>query len=209
MTTPKDHSAESTIGSVRTARIFSNIISPPVMFAGLGLTLSWRDLPFWPGLLWAAIFGFWVSLMPILFVVYRLRAGKISDLHMNTTQERRLPYLVSVFGALVALTIVRLFDGPDLLLCLSVFSVIELSILGLINDFWKISIHAASISATAVIVGLVYGLGVGLLLLPLVLLVTWLRLYLRRHTVTQVGAGLALGVTAPLLLTQFGCFLQM
>lgn len=208
MTKPKDHNAKATIGSVRTARTFSNIISPPVMFAGLGLALSWRSHPFWEGLLWAVIFGFWVSLMPILFVVYRLQTGKISDLHMNTTQERRLPYLVSVFGTLAALTIVILFDGPDLLLCLSVFSAIELSILGLINDFWKISIHTASISATAVIVSLVYGLGFGLLLLPLVLLVTWLRLYLRRHTITQVGAGLALGIAAPLLLTQFGCFLQ-
>ena len=76
-----------------------------IIFAGLGLALSWYELPFWQGLIWAAVYGFWVSLMPILFVAYRLRMGKISDLHMNTTQERRLPYVVSVTGALIALAI--------------------------------------------------------------------------------------------------------
>lgn len=207
MTTPKDHNAESTVGVVRTARVFSNIISPPVMFAGLGLAIAWYELPFWQGLAWAAIYGFWVSLVPILFVVQRLRSGKISDLHMNTTQERRLPYVVSVGGSLVALAINCLFDGPQMLLCLSVFSIIELGILSLINDFWKISIHSASISAAAVIVALVYGLGYGLLLLPLVIVVIWLRLFLRRHTVAQVAAGVALGTMAPLLLTRFGCFI--
>lgn len=206
MMMPKDHSAGATVGAVRTARILSNIISPPVIFAGLGLALSWYELPFWQGLLWAAIYGFWVSLLPILFVAHRLRTGKISDLHMNTTQERRLPYVVSVAGSLIALAIIGFFQGPDLLFCLAIFSAIELGILGLINDFWKISIHATSIAAAAIIVGLVYGAVYGLLLLPLVILVSWLRLYLRRHTAAQVIAGLALGVAAPLAMTRIACF---
>jgi membrane-associated phospholipid phosphatase len=108
---------------------------------------------------------------------------------------------------LVSLAIASLFDAPQILVCLSAFSIIQLGVLGLINGFWKISIHATSIAAAAVIVALVYGLGYGLLLLPLVIAVTWLRLYLRRHTVAQVTAGLTLGVVAPLLMTRFGCFL--
>jgi membrane-associated phospholipid phosphatase len=206
MRAPKDHNAESTVGLVRTARIFSNLISPPIIFAGLGLALSWHELSFWSGLFWAAIFGFWVSLVPILFVAHRLQTGRISDLHMNTTQERRLPYIVSVAGSLIALLIISVFDGPHLLQCLSVFSAIVLAILGVINDFWKISIHAASIAAAAVIVTLVFGPRFGLLLLPLVIAVTWLRLYLRRHTVAQVVAGLIVGIFTPLVLTLFGCF---
>ena len=206
MRQPKDHSTESTVGLVRAARIFSNLISPPVIFASLGLSLSWYELSFWDGLFWAAVYGFWVSLMPILFVVYRLRTGQISDLHMNTTQERRLPYLMSVAGSLVALLIITLFQGPQLLFCLSLFSAIELGILGVINDFWKISIHATSISAAAVIVGLVYSPLTGLLLLPLVIVVCWVRLYLHRHTAAQVIAGLGLGITTPLVMAQFGCF---
>ncbi len=207
MKAPKDHNAESTVGRIRTARIFSNVISPPVIFAGLGLALSWHALSFWDGLFWAAVYGFWVSLVPILFVAHRLRTGRITDLHMNTTRERRLPYLMSVAGSLVAVIIVVAFDGPQLLLCLSTFSVIELGLLGLINDFWKISIHAASIAAATVIVALVFGGIAGLLLLPLVIAVCYVRLYLHRHTLAQVFAGLTLGIVTPLVLTQFGCFI--
>jgi membrane-associated phospholipid phosphatase len=206
MTSPRDHSAASTVGAVRTARIFSNVISPPVMFAGLGLAMSLRELPFWQGFLWAAIYGFWVSLLPILFVVYRLRTGQISDLHMNTVRERRLPYLVTVSGSLIALGFITVFDGPFLLLSLAVASTIELAILALINDFWKISIHAASIAAATTTVAIVFGPKFGLLLLPVVVLVSWLRLFLRRHTIAQVTCGLALGIVIPLVLTRFGCF---
>lgn len=206
MTTPRDHSPESTIGAVRAARIFSNVVSPPVIFACLGLALAWYELPFLQGLLWASIYGICVSLLPILFVAYRLRTGQISDLHMNTTQERRLPYLVSVAGAVGAALLISIFNGPDLLICLSVFSVVELGLFAIINSSWKISIHAASIAAATVIVGLVFGPMYGLLLLPLVALVSWVRLYLRRHTPAQVTAGLALGLLIPLVMTQFGCF---
>jgi membrane-associated phospholipid phosphatase len=206
MSTPKDHNAESTVGAIRTARIFSNLVSPPVIFACLGLALAWHELPFWQGLLWASIYGFCVSLFPIIFVAHRLRTGQISDLHMNTTQERRLPYLVSVAGSISAILLVIIFNGPTLLLCLSVFSAIELGLMAIINDFWKISIHAASIAAASVIVGLVYGPAYGLLLVPLVALVSWVRLYLRRHTLSQVTAGLMVGSTVPLLLSRLGCF---
>ena len=99
-----------------------------------------------------------------------------------------------------------LFDGPNLLLCLSAFSAVELGLLGVINDFWKISIHATSIAAAAVIIVLVYGPIYGLLLVPIVVLVSWLRLFLRRHTLAQVVAGLGLGVITPLVMTQFSCF---
>jgi membrane-associated phospholipid phosphatase len=203
---PRDHSAVVTIGGIRLARTFSNIISPPVIFACLGLALAWADLPFWPGFLWAAVFGFLVSLAPILLVVYLLKTRRITDLHMNTTRERRLPYVSSVGGALMALAILGLFDGPPRLTCLAWLSVVVLSILGLINNFWLISIHAASIAAAATISGLVFGWWAALLVLPLVILVATARLYLKRHTPAQVTGGLALGVGSVLSLTLFGCF---
>ena len=202
----RDHSAAATVGWVRVARRFSNVVSPPVIFAILALALAWSELEFWEGLMWAAVYGFWVSLAPILFVVYLLRKGRISDLHMNTPQERRWPYLVSVLGAVVALFFILLLDGPDLLRCLAIFSFIELAALAAITNFWMISIHTTSISAALVIVGLVFGLLPALLILPLVILVSWVRLYLRRHTWTQVIAGLVLGVLSVYAVTLIGCF---
>lgn len=206
MNTPRDNNAETTTGLVRVARVFSNVVSPPVMFAVLGLALSLKELPPWEGLLWAAVYGFWVSLMPILLVAYMLKTGRISDLHMSNTRERRLPYLASVLGALVALAIIQLFDGPALLRCLAIFSTLELASLAVITNFWLISIHATAIASVTIISGLVYGWWTVLLLLPLVVTVCSVRLYLRRHNVQQVVAGLALGVITVWLLIQIGCF---
>ena len=71
---PRDHHVADRIGGVRAARLFSNIVSPPVMFAVVGLVVALTSVPFWQALSWAAIFGFFVSLAPILFVLYLLWA---------------------------------------------------------------------------------------------------------------------------------------
>jgi membrane-associated phospholipid phosphatase len=206
MSVPRDHSAATTVGAVRAARLFSNVISPPVIFALLGLALALAELPLIRGLLWAALYGFWVSLAPILYVAYLLRSGRISDLHMSAIRERRSPYIVSMIGSTIALLLIRALEGPALLTCLAITSTITLAALALITYFWLISIHASSIAAATLIMGLVYGAWAALLLLPIVALVSWVRLYLRRHTPAQVAAGLTLGASVVLVVTLFGCF---
>lgn len=203
---PLDHSPSATTGKIRTARVFSNIVSPPVIFAVLGLALSLKDLPDLQGVLWAALFGFWVSLAPILVVVYMLHSGRISDLHMSSTRERQIPYIASIAGAVVALFLITIFEGPELLRCLAVFSLIELTTLAIITRFWLISIHATSIVAAAIIAGLVFGFWTTLLLIPLILVVCLVRIYLRRHTVVQVLLGAVLGFITVGLVTSLGCF---
>ncbi|MEW5985512.1 MAG: hypothetical protein AB1791_02660 [Chloroflexota bacterium] len=203
---PRDKSAATTVGMVRVARTFSNVVSPPVMFAVLGLALALRELAFWPGLLWAAVYGFFVSLAPILFILLMLRAGHISDLHISVRQQRHLPYLVSIGCAAVALLLLRLLNGPELLRCLVLFNIAELVALGVINVYWQISIHATAVMATTLIAGLVFGLQISLLLSPFVILVAWARHYLRRHTAAQILAGLGLGALSALALNLTGCF---
>lgn len=206
MNQAKDSGVTPIFGWVRVARIFSNIVSPPVIIATLGLALSLEELPTWLGFLWAIVFGFWVSLVPSLFVLYMLRIGRISDLHMNTRRERRWPYVTGVLGSAIALALIMIFDGPELLRCLAIFSLIELSILGFITNFWMISIHATSITAAMAIVGLVFGLLPALILLPIVVAVYWVRLYLRRHNLAQVVAGIAIGLGTVFIMTMGGCF---
>ena len=206
MNTPLDEARHDRIGVVRAARLYSNIVSPPTIFAILGLALAWYELPLLPGFLWAAVYGLLVSLTPIIFVLYLLKTGRIKELHMSNTGERHLPYLIAVLCAALSYTLLIGFDGPDLLRCLSLFNVVELAALGLINIFWLISIHATGIMAAFVIVGLVFGWLASLLVLPFVISVCWVRLYLKRHTPAQVTAGLILGVASVLIITLTGCF---
>ena len=205
MRIPRD-TAGNTKGLVQAARTISNIISPPVIFAVMGLALALYELPSWEGLLWAAVYGFWVSLVPSLLVGYLLKTGRISDLHMSNTKERRWPYVTSVIGSIIALFFIQLFDGPELLRCLAIFSIIELTALGIITNFWLISIHATAMAAATVISGLVFGWWTLIILVPLTAAVCLIRLYLRRHDIVQVAAGLILGISTVLILVLLGCF---
>ena len=206
MTSPLDEARHNRTGFVRTARLYSNIVSPPTIFAILGLALAWYELPLLQGFLWAAVYGLLVSLAPIIFVLYLLKTGRIRELHMSHTGERHWPYLIAVLCAALAYGLLTWFGGPDLLRCLSLFNVAELAALGIINIFWLISIHATGIMAALVIVGLVFGWLATLLVLPFVISVCWVRLYLKRHTPAQVTAGLILGVASVIMITLTGCF---
>lgn len=203
---PLDKEVLDRTGGVRIARIYSNIVSPPTMFAVLGLAVALWELPFWQGLAWAAIYGLLVSLAPILFVLYLLKTGRITELHMSDTRERHLPYLSALFFSAVTFGLVTLFKGPELMRCLTVFNMVELALLGIINIFTLISIHATGVMASMIVVGLVFGWAASLLVLPFVVTISWVRLYLKRHTPMQIVAGLVLGVVSVVSLTLIGCF---
>lgn len=191
---------------VRVSRILSNIISPPIMFATVGLALGIYERPFWPGLAWGVFYSLMVALTPILVILYLMRIGRIGDLHMSATHERHIPYLTSVISGAVAFAVLSLFDGPVLLRCLAILSIITLGALGLINTQWLISIHATAAAATWMIATLVFGWVVSAILLPVVILISAIRLYLKRHTPAQVLAGIALGISTVLVMRAFGCF---
>ncbi len=205
---PRDLLVQNRIGLVRTARIYSNIVSPPVMFAVLGLAFGLYALPGWMGFFWASVYGLLVSLAPILVVLYLLRSGRIAELHMSNTRERNIPYLSAILFAAIAYTLIAGFEGPELLQCLALFNVIELVALAAINHFWLVSLHATGAMASAILAGLVFGWSISLFVgLPLVVSVSVVRLFLKRHTLAQVVVGLALGAAVVLSLTPFGCFI--
>jgi hypothetical protein len=178
------------------------------MFAIVGLAFALTEEPTLTGLAWAVFYGLLVSLAPILVVLYLLRTGRIKELHMSDTGERHIPYVTAVASAFIAFVIMTLLGGPELLRCLALLNTINLAILGLINTRYLISIHATGIMATFLLTGLVFSWTLAwVVVFPLLLAVCYVRLYLKRHTVAQILAGLALGLfTVWLMQTVFGCF---
>lgn len=192
--TPRDFNKDDHTGRVKAARLFSNVVSPPVMFAVVGLAFALTEEPGLTGFAWAAFYGLLVSLAPILVVLYLLRTGRIKELHMSDTRERHIPYVTAVASALIAFMVITLLDGPELLRCLALLNSMNLAALGIINIRWLISIHATGIMATFLLTGIVFSWMLAwVLLFPLLLAVATIRLYLKRHTLPQVIAGLALG----------------
>jgi membrane-associated phospholipid phosphatase len=208
--TPRDFHKDNHTGRVKAARLFSNIVSPPVMFAVLGLAFAFSEDPNLTGLAWAVFYGLLVSLAPILVVLYLLKTGRITELHMSNTSERHIPYVTAVLSALIAYIVITVLDGPELLRCLALLNTINLTALGLINTRYLISIHATGIMATFLLTGIVFSWTLAwVVVFPLLVGVCVVRLYLKRHTVAQVVAGLALGAaTVWLMVAVFGCFVS-
>lgn len=201
---PLDLSTRSREAAVRIARIYSDVFSPMSVFAMLGFAIAWLSAPFWPGLAWGALHGVLVSLVPILFIIYLLKTGRIADLHMMDRRERNLPYLVGACCSIAALLLVHVLRGPELLRALLISNVAGLALLGLINTVWQVSSHVASITSAVLFSAFAFGRLVGLALAPLVVVTFVARLFLRRHTTAQLVAGLALGAAPVLALVSVG-----
>ncbi|MCO5199758.1 MAG: hypothetical protein M9941_18630 [Anaerolineae bacterium] len=201
---PRDHAQSD--GRVKLARTITHIISPPTMFAALGWAIAFYAYPtFVAGVLWGALHGLLISLLPIIYVVWLLQTGRITDISM-TRKERRIPYFVGAGFALFAFVLFAVLDQPDVMRCLILFEFLALLIMGIINIWWQISNHATSVTGMVLISGAVFGSTVFWLMSPLILIVCGLRYYLKRHTVAQLLGGVALATMLVLGLQVAGCF---
>ncbi|MGB1250107.1 MAG: hypothetical protein ACPG8W_05695 [Candidatus Promineifilaceae bacterium] len=197
-------SAKST-GRVRQVRMFTNVVSPPVIYIILGYAVALSQLPTAGGFLWGTLYAFLVALLPLLYVVWLLYTERIQDINM-TRQQRSIPYLVAVISAAVMGAIVWFGDGPRYLFHLTLLNVIALGGMGLINLRMQISNHATAIASAMWVAAFVFDKWIGVMMLPVVVVVCAARLYLKRHTPSQIAAGLTLGTVAVMALLLTGCF---
>jgi hypothetical protein len=192
------------IGLQTSAKIFSNVLSPPAVSAAMGFLVAWENHAFWQGLFLALIYGVLISLIPLSLVIFLVKTGRVGDLHMSlSAKDRRIPYLAGFLGAVAAFLIFALWGGSPLLTALAACNAIGLAVLGLINNLWLISNHSASAMLVASFGVYIFGFGSALWSLPLVGLVVWSRWLLRKHTPAQLGAGLLVGVAPVILLFVF------
>lgn len=201
---PLDFQSDGRSRAVRAARLLSDILSPPAAFAAAGLVMSWLDRPGLAGLAWGALYGFLASLLPVLFVVYSYRTGRVSDMHMSDPQERQAPYLIGLVGAGVAWLLVRQFAGAPLLQGLVLCHIAVMIGLTAWNYLQLISAHIASLAAIALYAGIGIGPVAGLLLAPVVVLMIYVRFYLKRHTRGELVLGLFTGAAAIAVLVVLG-----
>jgi len=204
--TPLDFDPTSRTGLIRIARLLSDVLSPPAAFAGAGLVMGWLDHRSLAGLLWGALYGFLASLLPVLFVVYSYRLGRVSDLHMTNPKERQIPYLIGLAGAAIAWFLVRSYAAAPLLQGLILCHIAVMTGLTLWNYFRLISAHVASLTAIALYAAVALGPLAGLLIAPVVAVIFYVRYYLKRHTRGELVLGLATGIGAVAVLVLTGVY---
>lgn len=183
------------------ARVVSDLLSPPVVWAALAIPIALRDAPSQgQGMLWAGVYILLVCLLPVMYIAYLVKRGAVTDIHLKLRHQRTRPFLISIFCAMLALVTLMLLNPPQIVPMFALFTVIQLCLIAAITLTWQISVHAMSISGAAVAAGVLFGLMSLVALLPLVILVGAARLNLKRHTPAQVVAGAVIGVATPLLL---------
>lgn len=183
------------------ARLVSNLLSPPLVWAVMVFPIAFRDAETTAqALTWALTYCLLVCVLPLLYVVWMVRRGHITDLHMELRQQRIRPFIVSILFTTAAWWTLRLMGAPAVVPLFTLIGLVQIVIVALITLVWQISMHAMSISGLVVAAFAFFGALPALLLLPLVILVAAARLKLQRHTPAQIVAGAAVGVLVPIVI---------
>jgi membrane-associated phospholipid phosphatase len=130
-----------------------------------------------------------ISILPMLFILYILiRRKKLDSFFSNPREQRNLVYIFSTAIGAIDCALLWYFKIPELLAVMFTAGFIGVVVFMVINYFWKISLHTAFITATVVVMIMVYGAGAAwsAFVVPLV---GWSRIVLKQHNLLQVIAG--------------------
>jgi membrane-associated phospholipid phosphatase len=130
-----------------------------------------------------------VSILPVyLILFYMVRKGKIDNIFTVVREQRTMIYMVGGICAVAACLVLILLEAPPELVAAAVAGLSAAVIYLCVNLWWKISLHTAFVSASVVLLVILYGwvAMVSIVLLPLMF---WSRVELKRHSPSQVVAG--------------------
>ena len=185
---------------VRVARHVSNILAPVSISLPLVVLIALyhaRDVPL--ALLYALMTLFFLSIGPLIYIVIAVRMGKISDVDVSRRTERAGPFLFGISSVLAGWLALILLHGPRDLQTVLIITAVSGIVMMVTTLWWKISIHASSMGGAATMLTAFYG-AVMLPTFLLLVLVSWSRVVLRRHTVLQVVAGSLVSIALTLLI---------
>lgn len=181
------------------ARMVSFIISPPIVWGvwAYPVALHFASTPT-RGIISASIFTGLICILPLILVAYRVKIGKIGDLHMRESNERYIPLGTAVFCSMIAWFLLNRFGSHPIMPLMAIIGGLQLFLVLVATFFNHVSVHAMAITSVTTATSFVFGFGVSLYLVPMILLVALARLVLNRHTPAQILAGTLIGVLTPI-----------
>ena len=179
---------------VRIARYISNILAPITISGPLVVVVAlYHAVNLLSALVYACVTLFFLSFGPLVYILLGVRLGKFSDIDLSHRTERTGPFLFSIASITLGLAILMYIHGPKNLETVLICTGVSAVILMVTTLRWKISVHASSLAGAATILTALYGV----IVLPtflLLVIVSWSRVALHRHTVAQVVVGSLVGI---------------
>lgn len=151
------------------------------------------------GIKWTLFSGLFITLALFAFFFAR-PVDVLTDIDISTREKRPVFYAIALLFAVLFFGISVLLKGiffPLSLISLGI--IIGIVLFECVNFFLKASIHMAVSVAATITIGALYGVyaGVACLLVPFAM--AWSRLYLKKHTLSEVIVGSILGAAVTYL----------
>ena len=175
------------------ARVFSDIFNGyitlifPTLYATLISTLP---------SLYKIVISVFISLTPISTYLFLKLSGKVSDFDMTDRKERPLYCVITTL--FIGLTyLVTLEQGNSMLSVITLNTFVISSVFTVVTLFWKISGHMTFLTMSYCSLIYLIPSPLVILLFPILPLIGWTRIQLKKHNLLQV----VLGTLMPILLS--------
>jgi hypothetical protein len=179
----------------RVARVVTELTGPANTVAVLVLSVAISSAPRTPaGIIMAIVATLFAAVIPFVYVVWRVKSGRLTDHHISVRTERTVPIIVGLASVAIGLTLILIAGAPSRLLALFITGLSGMIVVLLVTRRWKISVHLSAFAGAAVISGFAFNLPVGILIASFIPLVAWSRVELNDHTWPQVTAGTLAGL---------------
>ncbi len=181
------------------ARYISNILNPAVVSIPLVLLVAlYHASDLRTGLGYAGLTLFFLSFGPLMYILLGVRLGKLSDVDVSRRTERTGPFLFGLLSVMLGTVVLLYLHAPKDLETLMLGSLLCGLVMVVTTWWWKISVHTATLAAALTLLTAFYGF-IMLPLFCLLGLVSWSRVFLRRHTTAQVIAGSLVSILLTLI----------
>jgi membrane-associated phospholipid phosphatase len=176
----------------RVAYVISQAISPPVLVMAVMVLIAATA----PGTRGWALGSWYVSVaigLPMLYLILLIRRGIVADLDVSMRHQRLKPMIFTVACMGLAWMGLAVGGAPRLMEAVAIALWGQTALIFAITMRWKISLHSAAVAGVTMLAWKLWGSPLPLLIgVPVV---SWSRVWLRRHTVAQVIGGALLGWT--------------
>lgn len=177
----------------RFALMATEILNPFVLVAGVISWVSWLTDQHW--MRTAGLAVLFISAIPLGLSLLLTRMGKVTDKYIVHRRQRHLFYALSLLSMIAGAGLVWIVPSSLEARWMTLMAVATLLIVMVINTRLKISIHALIAALAAVVFPAGH-------FSPLILsaglctwaVTSWSRVYLNRHSTTEVLYGSLLGV---------------
>lgn len=173
------------------ANFISNITYSPLLSIPTFIAINYFFLNFHDFVVVISISIFFSAFLPMAFVLLWVKK-KNSNVDMPKKEDRTYPLIIGLISSFIGASVLYLINAPFLTTILMFCLFSNTLIIFLINYIWKISIHSAGVAVYTTVLTFAFGYFGALfgLLIPLVM---WSRLYLKKHTISQIIGGIFLG----------------